>query len=193
MFGGVATICPECCYQWTLSPVVSISWFCPKCGGARDNDTFRNLCVCGHAYAQHHTMQEVKPSRAAFGMSIAELDKVDEILATEPEPPPEIGECNVCICRRFDLDPPKLPAKCFLNEVDRTARRGAAGRETKVTKVAEGTLDFSKGARSVRLSLQPDDSILMEEFDGERPTPRVLSMGRDTVGMTAIAIHESLR
>lgn len=126
-------------------------------------------------------------------MSIKELDKLDAILATKPEPRPTIGECDISECRTFDLKPTQLPAKRFLNEVDRAVRRGAAGREMKIPQVADGAFDFSKSGRSVRVSVQPDDSILMEELDGESPTPRILSVGRDTAGTAVIAIHDSLR
>ena len=59
VLGGVATVCPECSYQWTISPAVSISWPCPKCGGSRCAQTESNLCVCGHVYGEHNTFAKV--------------------------------------------------------------------------------------------------------------------------------------
>jgi hypothetical protein len=173
--------------------MVSVSWFCPECGGSCNDATFKNLCVCGHVYEHHHTTQDVKPSRGAFGMSLDEMDKLDEVLATKPEPMPKIGYCTACTCPRFKLDPPLLPAKVFLHEVDIAAQRGFRGRETKVTKEADETRCFIKGERSVRLCIQSEDSLLMEALDVDKPKPKIIRMGRDTIGKTVIAIHTILR
>ncbi len=110
VLGGVATICPECSYEWTISPAVSISWPCPKCGGSRCVQTDGNPCVCGHVYGEHHTFEKVPPSRTAFGVRITELDMLADLLATEPAPPPKLGDCTACNCERFELKPPTLSA-----------------------------------------------------------------------------------
>jgi len=193
MIGGLATICPECSYRWTLSPMVSISWYCPECGSGRSGEACLNLCVCGHVYERHHTKQNVKPSRAAFGISVNEFDKLDGVLATKPEPAPKIGRCTACPCKCFKLDPPRLSTTKFLHKVFVAADQGARGRETKVTKIADGIICLSKGTRSIRLSIHSDDSILMEALDVEQPKLRIVRMGRDTIGKTVIAIHKILR
>lgn len=191
MFGGLATICPECSSQWTLSPAVSISWFCPRCGGASDEKTVRNPCQCGHIYGEHDVRREVKPSRAAFGISAAELNKVEEILAIKPEPPPRLGHCKACNCRHYELEPPLISAAQFLDAVDAAARHGARGRGMNVTKMDDGALRFANGKRSVSLHIETGDSIVMD-FGTDNPSAREFVMGRDTVGGTIIAIHDVL-
>jgi hypothetical protein len=193
MFGGIATLCPECSHQWTLSPVVSISWPCPRCGGSRCTQADQNVCKCSHTYAQHNTTARLKPSRAAFGIHIGELDKLDELLATEPEPPPKLGDCTACSCECFELDPPLLSATQFLRALDCASPRGSGGRQVKAVQMADGTLCISNSERSVSLRAESEDRVVVEARPASDAVPRILTMGQDSVGHTVIAIRRALR
>ena len=182
--GGVAVICPECSNQWTLSIAVAISWFCPRCGGARTGGTFQHFCACGHRYNQHETHQKVKPSRNAFG--IHNIGRLARILGSDPKAAPKLGRCSACNCDRYQLDPPPLTPNEFLNEIQNAAQRGAGGRDIAVSAVGDGALEFRSARSSVRLRVQPGGTIRIGRS-------RVLKMASDGVGATVIAIREALR
>lgn len=190
MFGGVLTVCPACSNQWTLSPAVSVSWFCPKCGGARDTEASSAPCQCGHPYSEHHTSQQVPPSRAAFGISLNETDKLDEILAAEPVVQ-QIGECHRCACRCFHLNPPHLSPKLFLQHVGRQANRSVRSRNVVVTDLDGSTLSLTRGSRSICLRIESDERVVLDPSTRAQ-RKQAFTMGRATVGQCVIAIMRAL-
>lgn len=105
-FGGVATICGTCSHRWILSPASARSWHCPRCRGKWGANVAEHPCACGHPYANHRPQADVGASRVAFGISLAELDALPEILAREAAIPAWIGSCELCTCERFTAPPP---------------------------------------------------------------------------------------
>jgi hypothetical protein len=192
MFGGAAIVCPECSNQWTLSPAVSRSWYCPKCGGARSAEAAAYFCRCGHPYGDHHTAQDVKASRGAFGLSLAELGQLDAILVTEPEPDPQIGKCRRCDCQLFRLEPPHFSAAEFLALVWRQANNGSGGRNIERSKNNDATLTFSEGSRWVRLRATSEEVVTLLTPGGRR-VKGTFTMGHSTVGECVIAVISALR
>lgn len=191
MLGGVATLCPECSNQWTLSPAVAASWACPRCGGARDEDAMNKVCDCTHLYSQHHTTQNVPPSLAAFGITLDEIDKLDSILATKPEPAPRIGKCQACHCKCFGLRPAHLDATQFLERVKLQANRSVRGRDIIITTLDDTVVSFTRGSKAVRIRITANDLIVLEELSRPR-YQRKFKMGRSTVAMCVIAVMKAL-
>ena len=192
VLGGVSTVCPECSNQWTLSPAVARSWYCPKCGGARDGEASAKLCQCGHTYGEHHTTEVTKPSRAAFGISLEEMNQLDRILTIEPGPAPLLRGCALCDCSRFRLDPPHLSPKEFVQIVKRHLNRGVHELTMVVTEIDDSTVSFARGSRTIRLRSESGGLVVLEPLDNGGPT-RTFVMGRATVGECSIAITEALR
>ncbi len=192
MLGGVLTLCPDCSNQWTLSPAVSASWFCPKCGGATDDNASNMACNCTHLYSQHHTAQNVPPSRAAFAITLNEIDKLDSILATKPEPAPRIGKCEVCDCTRFRLRPPHLDATQFLERVKLQANRSARSRNIIVTTLDDSVVLLTLGSHVVKIRLKSNNLIVLEELNSSA-AQREFKMGRSTVGKCVLAVLKALR
>lgn len=190
MFGGVLTVCPACSNQWTLSPGVSVSWACPRCGGARDTEAGSAPCLCGHPYSEHHTSQQVPPSRSAFSITINETDKLDEILAAEPAMQ-QIGECRLCACSCFKLDPSRLSAALFLQRVGRQANRSARSRDVVVTEPDSSTLSLTRGSRSICLRIESDERVVLDA-SGRARRKQVFAMGHATVGQCVMAIMKAL-
>lgn len=108
MIGGLSTICGICSYRWVLSPAVSRSWHCPKCGGKWGDNAAEYPCTCGHRYGDHHNKRGIPPSRVAFAFTIGEAHRLDDVLSTEPEPTPEIGTCKRCPCELYRYAGPNL-------------------------------------------------------------------------------------
>jgi hypothetical protein len=192
MLGGIATICPECSYRWTISPAVAISWPCPKCGGSRYSQAFTNLCACGHTYGEHKTFARTIPSCAAFGLSLDELHEAAELLAAEPQPAPPIGDCTLCSCQLFELKPPRLAPTEFLCAVHFASTRGAGGREVQATAMPDGTLQLCRGQRSVSLRAESAERVVVEARPASDAVPQTFTMGHDSVGAAVIAVRQAL-
>ena len=193
MLGGVSVVCSECSNQWTVSPAVSRSWFCPECGGTRDVDASAKFCQCGHVYGKHRTAEGMNPSRAAFGISVDELDQLERILNTEPEPEPFLGGCALCDCSCFRLVPPHLSPKEFLRTVKLHLDRGMNQGKMVATVLDDSTLLFARGSRTIRLRIRSgtDGVVDFEALETGEPT-RTFVMGRATVGECCIAIAQTL-
>ncbi len=191
VLGGVSTVCPECSNQWTLSPAVARSWFCPKCGGGRGVASSAKLCQCEHVYGKHHTAEVTKPSRTAFGISLNEMDQLYQTLTIEPELTPLLHGCALCDCSRFRLDPPHLSPKEFMQIVKRHLNRGVHELRIVVTEIDDSTVSFARGSRTIRLRSGLDGVVVLEPLNSGEAT-RAFVMGRATVGECCTAIVEAL-
>ena len=192
MIGGVSTICGECSYRWILSPTVARSWFCPRCGGPSGPNAAEYICLCGHLCGVHRVRRVIPPSRVAFGMAVGETERLSEIIATEPEPTPEIGTCTVCDCVDYRLLPPILSSIDCLEQVARIANRGSNGREIKVDRIDTSTVRFIGQSGSVVVARAAADSITLQPAD-PGVSIAIFKMGACSVSDIVVAIIASIK
>ncbi len=172
--------------------MVSISWPCPECGGSRDGAADALPCKCEHPYSRHLTSQTVKPSKAAFGMALSEIHLLESVLDAEPEPDPMIGQCQVCDCRCFTLDPPYLTAAEFLKRVEQQAVRSSRLHQFAVAHVDDSTVSFTSGRRWARLQIESEQTLSLAR-SGRGMKRMKFTAGISTVGECVIAIIAALK
>jgi len=191
MLGGIARICGVCSYKWTLSPAVSQSWPCPRCGGPSKGHADHHVCTCSHRYAEHCVSVEVPPSREAFGLAFNEHGLLEQILATEPQATPEIGTCTLCACRLYTFVAPFVPAADCLGQVATYANRGSGGRDITARRVDDGLVQFERDGKQVDVRVK-DDATLELLIDPEESPSATFTMGRHSVGDVVIAVIAAL-
>ena len=165
---------------------------CPKCGGARDEAAGALPCRCEHPYSRHHTAQIINPSKAAFGIVLSEIHLLEPALAAEPEPDPMIGQCQVCDCRCFKLDPPYLTAAEYLKCIEQQATSASRLHQFAVARVDDPSVSFTSGRCSARLQIESEQAFCLAR-SGRGLNRKKFTTGISTVGECIIAIIAALK